>query len=346
MKKINLRNDYCSIAHDEILKALLNANNNTYVGYGLDEECEQASNLIKKQLNNENVDVFFLSGGTITNKVFISHILKPYEAVISPDTGHINTHETGTIEQSGHKVISVPNVNGKIKCEDIKNICLNHTDEHMVKPKMVYISNPTEFGTIYTKKELEEISNICKQYELYLYVDGARLATALTSKNNDLTLESMSKLVDGFYIGGTKNGLVLGEALVIMNKELSKEIRYSIKHFGGMYCKSFVTGIEFKALFTNDLFFKIGELENNQAIKLYNGLKEIGVEFLYPQDTNQIFPIFENDIIEKLRNFLMFEMWEQGNKKSIIRFVTHYKLTDEHINYTIEIVKKLLSKEI
>ena len=343
MEKINLRNDYCAIAHNEILEALIKHSDNSYVGYGYDEETATAVDLIKKEINNPNAGVFFLPGGTLTNKVLISHVLKPYEAVISCETGHINVHETGTIEQSGHKILVAPSIEGKIKANDIEKICLSHGDEHMVKPKMVYISNPTELGTIYKKDELIEISNVCKKYDLYLYVDGARLATALTSKINDLDFETFSSLVDSFYIGGTKNGLILGEALVVNNEKLIVEIKYSIKHFGGMYCKGFVNGIQFKTLFKDQLFYRIGKLQNDLAEYLYNELLSIGIDFLYKQETNQIFPVLSNEVIKKLSEKLSFEMWEKGKEQSVIRFVTHYKLTKEDINNVVNIIKEAIN---
>jgi len=339
---INLRNDYCFIAHNKILQALEENNNKTFVGYGLDEISIEASNLIRKEIGNDTADVHFLPGGTVTNKVLISHVLKSYECVICCETGHINVHETGTIEQSGHKVLTTPSINGKIQAKDIKKVYQSHADEHMVKPQIVYISQPTELGTLYSNEELKEISSVCKALNLYLYVDGARLATALTSKNNDISLVEFAKLVDAFYIGGTKNGLILGEALVILNDELKKDIRYSIKHFGGMYSKGFVTGIQFKTLFENDLFYEIGRQENDLAELLYTELLNIGVEFLYPQDTNQIFPKFKNDVIDQLRKHLMFEMWEVGEEESVIRFVTHPKLTIEDIRNTIQIIKEIM----
>ena len=299
--------------------------------------------LIKNALNNENIDVHFLVGGTSANKTVISHILRPYECVISCDSGHIAVHETGTIEQSGHKVLTAPSVNGKLLSKDIEKLCSLHGDEHMVKPKIVYISQPTELGTIYSKQELTEISTVCKKLGLYLYVDGARLATALTSINNDLTIEEFTNLVDAYYIGGTKNGLLLGEALVVKNEDLKNDIRYSIKHFGGMYSKGFVNGIQFKTMFENGLFYKVGKQENELAELLYNELSKIGVKFLYPQDTNQIFPIFNNEIIEKLRNHIMFEMWERNDNESVIRFVTHAKLTKEEVLKAINIIDKFLN---
>ena len=342
MKKINLRNDYCSIAHKEILEALIKYNDNLYLGYGMDEETKKAISLIRQEINNQFADVFFLPGGTVTNKVIISHILKPYEAVISCDSGHINVHETGTIEQSGHKILVASSYEGKIKIQDIYTIYNTHSDEHMVKPKLVYISNPTELGTIYTKEELIKLSNVCKELGLYLYVDGARLATALTCNKNDLDLETLASLVDCFYIGGTKNGLIQGEALVVMNKELSKEIRYSIKHFGGMYSKGFVNGIQFKTLFENNLFYRIGRKQNDLAEKLYNKLREINVNFLYSQETNQIFPIFDNKVIKKLKESIEFEIWEKRIDKTVIRFVIHYNLTDDDINNAVKIIKEAI----
>lgn len=339
MKKINLRNDYNAIAHPEILKAFYEYSEKTFVGYGLDECSKEASLLIKNEIKNEDADVHFLVGGTITNKILISHVLKPYEAVISPDSGHINVHETGTIEQSGHKIIVTPNYNGKICPKDIEKVVLTHTDEHMVKPKMVYISNPTEFGTVYTKEELQAISDVCRKYKLYFYVDGARLACALTS-DKKLSMADLASLVDAFYIGGTKNGLLLGEALVVLNNEIKDSIRYSIKHFGGMYSKGFVNGIQFKTLFENDLFYKIGELENSLAKKLYNELKKLGVKFLMEQETNQIFPIFNNNIIDKLKEEILFEIWEVMDKETVIRFVTGFMTKEEDINNTINVVKK------
>ena len=196
---INLKNDYSAIAHPKVLSKLVELNELTFVGYGLDEYSKQASDLIKETIQCENADIHFLAGGTITNKVLISHALKPYEAVVSCDSGHINVHETGTIEQSGHKILTVPNVLGKMQVCDLEKVIKSHTDEHMVKPKMVYISNSTEFGTIYKYKELEELSNFCKEHNLYLFMDGARLGAALASKECDYKIKDLSDLVDAFY---------------------------------------------------------------------------------------------------------------------------------------------------
>ena len=336
---INLRNDYSGIAHKEILEEMIKLQEKTFVGYGLDEISKEAENLILKQVKNENSKVYFLNGGTITNKVFISHVLKPYEAVISVDSGHINVHETGTIEQSGHKIITANHHNGKLDPIDIVRIVKTHTDEHMVKPKIVYITNATEYGTIYSLNELKEIYHVCKKHDLYLYLDGARLGVALTSPNNDICLQDLGKYTDAFYIGGTKNGAILGEALVVNNPILQEEMRYSIKHFGGMYAKGFVTGIQFKVLFENDLFFWIAKRQNELALILKNGLLDLGVNFEIESDTNQLFPIFSKEVVAKLSKHLMYEMWSDNDDFKTIRFVTHYLLDENDINNVINIIK-------
>ena len=339
---INLRNDYCGICHKKVLEKLNKYANDDFLGYGLDENSSKAKELIKKELGRDDVDIHFLVGGTVTNKVLISHILRPYEAVISPDTGHINVHETGTIEQSGHKIITTLNKDGKITKDDILEVLRLHTDEHMVKPKMVYITNATEIGTIYKYQELKEISDVCKENNLYLYLDGARLGSALTSEKNDIKLSDLVNLVDAFYIGGTKNGLMLGEALVVVNDKIKEEMRYSIKHFGGMYAKGFVAGLQFEALFEDGLFYEIAKEENRLANKLYTELVKLGVEFESEQVTNQIFLVFDNDKIDKLKEHIHFEIWSVNDNKTTIRFVSHFLLTDELVDKTIEIIKEII----
>ena len=339
----NLRNDYCTICHPKILDALNNHRHLNYVGYGLDSESKLAQDLIKTEIGLPNADVHFLVGGTITNKVLIHHALKSYEAVICCDSGHINVHETGAIEQASHKVLTCPHHYGKIKASDIREVVRTHTDEHMVKPKMVYISNSTEYGTIYRKEELEEISKVCKELNLYLYLDGARLACGLMSRYSNLTLKDIANLVDAFYIGGTKNGLMLGEALVIINDDLKNEFRYTIKQLGGMYSKGFVNGIQFKTLFTDNLFYEIGLYQNSLAYKLSSELEKMGVEFEMTCQTNQLFPIFNNQVIDELSKFVMFEYWSKGLEKSTIRFVTHYMLTHDDINQLISKIREVLN---
>ncbi len=337
---LNFKNDYCNLAHKDVFAYIGKHLDKTYVGYGTDEVSDEAKNLIKEKFNLENSDIHFLIGGTSTNKIMIAHALKPYEAVISAVTGHINTHETGAIEETGHKVIPVPEYFGKIKAQDIERVYISHTDEHMVKPKMVYISNSTEYGTVYTYQELKEISDICKKLNLYLYMDGARLGTALTSKVNDIKPNDIKDLVDAFYIGGTKNGALIGEALVINNDNLKEEFRYSIKHYGGMLAKGFLIGLEYIALFENNLYFDIAKFQNDLSSYLVEKLKEIDVEFLMDTVTNQNFIILNNETVKKLQNYVYFEVWEQGQNKTTIRLVTHYMLTKEDIDQLIEYIKK------
>lgn len=339
---INLKNDYCGIAHPKVLEKLLALQNDCFNSYGLDTISDKAKELIKKELHNDSVDIHFMVGGTITNKTVIAHALRPYEAVIAVDTGHINVHETGAIEETGHKVVTVPNINGKITTENIKKAFYLHTDEHMVKPKMVYISNSTEIGSVYTYNELKEIKETCDELGLYLFIDGARLGAALTSKDSDLRLSDLPKLCDVFYIGGTKNGLMLGEAVVIVNDKLKDDFRYSIKHYGGMYSKGFVAGINFFALFENGLFLDIAKTENELAYKLYDKLIQLGVKFDVVPSTNQIFPIFKTKHVEQLEKEIMFEVWSVGEEETTIRFVTSYMTTNEDVEKTIEVIRKII----
>ena len=339
---LNFRNDYCAIAHPKIFIELEKHLKDTYVGYGLDTASTEAKDVIKKEIGCNDCDIHFLPGGTITNKIFISHVLKPYEAVICCDSGHINVHETGTIEQSGHKVLTVPHENGKLNPLGVEKVVLSHTDEHMVKPKMVYISNSTEYGTIYSKQELMELRKVCDKYGLYLFLDGARLGVALTAKECDLTIKDIAAIADAFYIGGTKNGLMLGEALVIINDSLKNEFRYSIKQLGGMYAKGFVNGIQFKTLFTDGLFYEIGNYQNKLAYKLQDGLVELGIQFEIASQTNQLFPTLPNQVIKKLKESVLFEFWTKGEEYSTIRFVTHFNLDEADIDKLLELIKSSL----
>jgi threonine aldolase len=336
---INFKNDYNKIAHKNILEALLKYSDEANVGYGLDEHSKNAANLIKNHLNCD-ADVHFLVGGTSANKVVIAHVLKPYEAVISVDTGHICVHETGAIEATGHKIITVSGNNGKITPEEIERVVLTHTDEHMVSPRLVYITQATEIGTLYTKNELVEIHNMCKKYGLYLFLDGARLAVALDK--SDITLADLAKYTDVFYIGGTKNGAMLGEAVVIVNDDIKKCFRYSIKQNGGMYAKGFVTGIQFEELFKDGLYFKLGHNSNQMAQILSSGLEKRNIELEYEGVTNQIFVRIPKLIYPKLQEFVLFELWEDKEDINVVRFVTNYSTTIEEINSFFEKLDQIL----
>ena len=342
---ISFKNDYSEGALPEIMEALLTTNLESTVGYGMDEYCASAVEKIRDRINCPEAQVHFLVGGTQANQTCISAFLRSFEAVIGVKTAHINVHETGAIEATGHKVIAVEGKDGKITPQDIRTAVEYHSDEHMVKPKMVYISNSTEIGTIYYKKELEEISACCKELGLYLYLDGARLGSALTAEGNDLTIEDIAKLTDAFYIGGTKNGALFGEAVVLINTELQREFRYSIKQHGGMLAKGRLLGIQFERLFTDDLFFNAAAHANKMAMKLKQGLKECGVSFMADSVTNQQFPIFTNDEIEILNRSFLFEYNDRiDENRYAIRFCTSWATKEEDIKQLIETVKGMVKR--
>ena len=332
----NFKNDYCYIAHENILNAMFNLKDEANEVYGLDKHSANAKELIKKHINGVDVDIHFLVGGTITNKTVISHILRPYEAVISATTGHINVHETGAIEASGHKVVTINSYDGKVKVDDILKCLKTHTDEHMVLPKLLYISESTETGSVYSREELKELYTCCKENGLYLFVDGARLGAALAT--NLITIDDLAHYTDAFYIGGTKNGALLGEAIVVVNDGLKENFRFSIKQNGGMYSKGFVAGIQFEALFTNDLFLKLAINANECAKLLYNELIKRGIKFQSECITNQIFPIVSNEMYEKLKGIAYFELWEDLIDSKVIRFVCNFKTTTTDVlNFVSEI---------
>ena len=336
MTKISFLNDYSTGAHPNILKALSETNDIVQTGYGEDLYCQEASNLIKQKLENQDVDIHFIASGTLTNLVAISAVLKSYESVISASSGHINVHEAGAIEATGHKINCVEKSDGKLEVCDIQKVLDFHHDEHLVKPKLVYISQSTELGTIYKKQELQEISTFCKKNNLILFLDGARLGTALTSSCSDLSFKEIADLVDMFYIGGTKNGALLGEALVICNDTLKENFKYFLKQRGALLAKGRVLGLQFRELFKDDLFLKIAINSNLMAETLKQGIVAKGYKFWVKPETNQIFPILENKLIEKLQNKYEFYIWTKiDQSKSAIRLVTSWDTDIEAVNYFI-----------
>jgi len=329
---IFFRSDYSQGAHPEVLVALVNTNFEHADGYGKDKFCESAANLIKQQIQNVDADIHFFAGGTPTNFTLIAAALRKHEAVISPKSGHIFMHETGAIEARGHKIITHVTETGKLLPRHIEESLLEHEDEHMVKPKLVYITNSTEIGTIYTKAELTELSKTCRKHGLYLYVDGARLGCALTAKGNDLTLPELASLVDAFYIGGTKNGALLGEALVILNPELKPDFRYIMKQQSGILAKGRIVGVQFEALFKDGLYFKLAEHSNRLADKLREGITAKGYSFLVDSPTNQIFPIMPKKLVEKLEEKYFFFRWKPIDEENIcIRLVTSWGLNENGV---------------
>ncbi|MPQ31740.1 threonine aldolase family protein [Clostridium estertheticum] len=340
----SFKNDYSEGAHPNILKALMKSNMEQTEGYGEDKYSIGAIKLLKDKLKCNDIDIHMFCGGTQTNLTSISAFLRPHEAVISASTGHVLVHETGAIEATGHKVISVKVDDGKLKPIHIKMAIDEHTDEHMVKPKMVYISNPTEIGTIYKKQELKDLYDFCTKNNIILYVDGARLGSALCSKENDIKISDLPKLTDVFYIGGTKNGALMGEALVICKEGLKEDFRYHIKQKGGLLAKGRLIGIQFFELFKNDLYFDLARHANFMAETLKLGIKECGYKFLINSSTNQIFPILHNKTIEKLQENYLFFVWQKIDEdNSAVRLVTSWATKDEHVKSFIDDLK-LISK--
>lgn len=342
--KYRFTNDYSELAHPRILNKLIECQYEQNIGYGLDVHTEKAKEYIKNAFNCPSSDIHFINGGTQTNLIVISYALRPYQAVLSADTGHINVHETGAIEGTGHKVFTLPNKNGKLTSKDVLEALRIHQDCHMVQIKMVYISNSTETGTIYTKKELEELYKVCKDNNLYLFIDGARLSSALGSMYNDCSPEDIAKNCDVFYAGGTKIGLLNGEALIINNNDLKDSFRYHIKNRGGMNAKGFLLGIQFEEVFKDNLYFEMGRNENDLAQYFKKELEQIGVKFESEVQTNQIFIILNNNIIEKLEKLYGFEMWNKGVEESCIRLVISFATKKEKVDEFIKDLESLLNK--
>ncbi len=335
-------NDYSEGAHPRILEAMQRSNLEQNRGYGLDVHSAKAKDYIKTLIRQEDADIHLIPGGTQTNLLVISSFLRPHECVIAADTGHINVHETGAIEATGHKVVTVPEEGGRLTPEGIERALEYHTDEHMVKPRMVYLSNATELGTIYTKQELANISRFCKEKGLWLFLDGARIGTALTSKANDLTLAELARLVDVFYIGGTKNGALLGEALVILREELKEDFRFMIKQRGAMLAKGFLLGIQFEELFRDGLYFTLAQHANHMAEKIALTLKECKISFQAEPMTNQLFPILPDTMIKELKkNFDFIIMQKEDEKRSVIRLVTSWATTEEGVEKFCEAIREL-----
>ncbi|MEJ8554902.1 threonine aldolase family protein [Tepidibacter sp. Z1-5] len=337
----SFKNDYSEGAHPRILNALIESNIAQEEGYGYDRHTQNAVSKIKDLIHNQNIDVHLISGGTQTNLTAIGAFLKPYEACISANTGHIAVNETGAIEYTGHKVITVDSNDGKIVPKKIQEILNSHLNEHVVKPKLVYISNPTELGTIYTKEELKDLSEFCESNNLILYADGARLGCAICVKEANLTLSDMCNFTDAFFIGGTKNGALLGEALVIKNEDLKEDFKYHIKQKGALLAKGRLLGIQFEELFRDNLYFELANHANEMAHLLSKGLKEANCEFLIDSPTNQIFPILENKIIERLEKKFNFYTWEKiDDNHSAIRLVTSWATKKEAVLEFIDELKK------
>lgn len=338
----SFNNDYSEGAHPQILKAMMNTNLQQNDGYSLDVHTAHAKELIRLEIKRQNADIHILVGGTQTNLLGISCALRPHQAVICAETGHINVHETGAIEATGHKVLGQKTEDGKLTPAHIQNALDFHTDEHMVQPKMVYISNSTEVGTQYSLQELEDISRFCRQHGLYLFLDGARLGSALTSADNDLTLADIARLTDLFYIGGTKNGALFGEALIISHPDLKPDFRYLIKQRGAMLAKGWLLGIQFEELFQNHLFYDMASHANEMADKLRKGIAACGYSFHWNSRTNQLFPILPNTVMEALKKDFLFStqlVIDEGH--TCIRLVTSWATQPEAVTAFLNALEKL-----
>lgn len=341
----SFKNDYSEGAHPRILNALIESNFEQVEGYGEDCYTRKAVELLKQRIGRNDIDIHLLSGGTQTNLIAISAFLRPHEAVIAANTGHILVHETGSVEATGHKIISIEVDDGKLNSSHIKAALDSHTDEHMVKPKLVYISNPTEIGSIYNKDELEQISWFCKENNLFLFMDGARLGSALCSEENNLEFSDLGKLVDAFYIGGTKNGALMGEALVICSDPLKEDFRFHMKQKGALLAKGRLLGIQFIELFRDNLYFDLAKHANRMAGMLRDEICKADFKFLVYSPSNQIFPILPNRLITELQKNYSFHVWSMVDAdNSAIRLVTSWATKEDAVLAFIEDMKNELSK--
>ena len=345
-KKIQFICDYCEGAHPSILQKMAETNMCQTVGYGEDEFCSSARRLIAARCGRDDLDIHFLVGGTQTNATVIASVLKPYQGVVCADCGHVNVHETGAIEHSGHKVLALPSAGSKITAEQIDRCFSDHYNdgnhEHMVQPGMVYISLPTELGMLYTKSELLAISAVCRKWDAPLYIDGARLGYGLASAECDLKLEDLPDIADVFYIGGTKQGALFGEALVICNPSLRRNFRYFIKQNGGMLAKGRLLGIQFSALFEDDLYFDLAKSAVDKAMIIRDAFRSAGYGMLVESPTNQQFPILPQSVVEALGRQFGFEFWQDmGDGMSAVRFCTSWATTDKAVAALADAVRSL-----
>lgn len=332
--------DYMEGAHPLIMEKLLQTNMEQTPGYGYDSYCKSAKEKIRKFCNLPDADIYFLVGGTQTNAVVIGGVLKSYEGVLAAETGHINVHESGAIETGGHKVLALSQTNGKVNAKDVDHYITSFyndpTYEHMVAPGMLYISYPTEYGTLYSRKELEELSNVCHKHHIPLFIDGARLGYGLASHEADMSMADIAQLCDIFYIGGTKVGALFGEAVVVTNKELLKNFFPIIKQHGALLAKGRLLGIQFDTLFTDNLYLKIARHAIDMAEMLKTGFRQKGYQFYIDSPTNQQFLILENNKIEKLHKNATFETWGTIDKEqSVVRFATSWATKEEDVKQLI-----------
>lgn len=346
MYKHSFCNDYSEGANPSLLEVLAETNDVQEDGYGNDTLSRTARDLLQREIGNRNADIHFVCGGTQANLIVLASLLRPFESVIAAESGHINVHETGAIEATGHKVHALPTSDGKLRPEDVRKLVLGHGDEHMVRPGAVFISNSTELGTVYSRAELEGLAAVCREHGLFLHLDGARLGSALTSRGSDLSLADISRLTDTFYIGGTKNGALLGEAIVINTPALQPWFRYHIKQRGGLLAKGRVIASQFLGLFRDGLYFTLARHANDMADRLAAGLTEQGFRFATPPRSNQIFPILPDEVVETISRSYNFYIWEKaGPDSSAIRLVTSWATGPEAVDMFLEDVRQAVGSE-
>lgn len=345
---VYFNNDYSEGCHEKVLQALCRTNLEQTPGYGEDTYCAAAAAKIKALCGREDLAVHFLVGGTQTNLTVIAAALRPHQGALCAVSGHIHSHETGAVEATGHKVLTLPSSDGKITAEQVRATVLAHradsSFEHTVQPKLVYISNPTELGTLYSLAELETLSETCRELGLYLFLDGARLGYGLASRENDLTLKEIARLCDVFYIGGTKVGALFGEAVVIGNPALAEDFRYLIKQHGGMLAKGRLLGVQFDTLMTDNLYVDIASHAVRLADKIRHTLDALGVPCLVPGSTNQIFPILPDSVLAKLaKDYVFCEQERVDETHRAIRFCTSWATREEAVDGLCRTLRSLLN---
>ena len=338
--------DYSEGAHPRVLEKLAASNLEQTAGYGVDAYCEKAAGLVRKLCESPGAAVHFMVGGTPANLTVISAALRPHQGAVSVDTGHIAGHESGAIEATGHKVLTLPNRDGKITAEQIQKLCDDHfssdTHEHMVQPGLVYLSNPTELGTVYSLSELTAISETCRKNGLYLYLDGARLGYGLCAEGSDLSLPTIARLCDAFYIGGTKQGALFGEALVIRNSALEKDFRYILKQKGGMLAKGRLLGLQFLALLEDGLYFELSRHADELAMQIHEAFAQKGFSFASGSRTNQQFPILPDAVLRRLgEKFVYADEGPSGEGSRVVRFCTSWATREEDVRALLNEISAL-----
>ena len=331
-------NDYNDLCHEKVLEKLNTINKKGNLGYGYDDYTKKAKELIKRDLEKQDVEIEFLAGGTIANIIAVTANLFPYEGIIAANSGHINAHEAGSIEATGKKIETIYSKDGKIYADELELFLDKFSEEHTISPKIVYISQTTEMGTVYTYDEIKNIYDVCLEYGIYLYIDGARMAVGLAA--SDIEVSDLVNICDMFTLGGTKNGALYGEALVIVSDELKQNVRRYMKQRGATMAKGFVLGAQFIALFEDGLYYELGKKSYEMSRYLADRLKEVYLDFYQEPESNQIFLLLNRELIDKLLRNNLFEIMDYNEEKKIIRLVTSYRTSKEEVDSLIEDIKR------